>query len=173
MKVLCQKCKSPNIYKQDGELCCMMCGKRTPITIAAPIIKTEKKEKKLMTRKKECRNCGRLMVIQQDYLCGGCHGSVKGIVKNSPEYLSALDEAKKRFTDPEYKRGRSKNIKNMEKAEPVKRAIGTVAINKDHEEYDIKKDFHRSPALDLLVFERDCLQNRVSKLNQVIDILRT
>lgn len=41
MKTPCLKCQSPNVYEQDGELCCMMCGKRAPISGATKIIITE------------------------------------------------------------------------------------------------------------------------------------
>lgn len=31
MKIHCPKCKSPNVYQQEGEHGCMMCGERWPI----------------------------------------------------------------------------------------------------------------------------------------------
>lgn len=113
--MICPKCQSKNTYQDGYEMACMMCGKRWPIGAAASIntVKLSDKDGE-MSVKKQCRNCGREMVIQADGLCGGCYGTVhRKFEKGTEEYNEALAEAKKRFTDPNYK------IRSVEAQEPV------------------------------------------------------
>lgn len=75
-------------------MACMMCGKRWPIGAAASIntVKLSDKDGE-MSVKKQCRNCGREMVIQADGLCGGCNGARKellDIITRFPKQRSAL-----------------------------------------------------------------------------------
>ena len=121
--------------------------------------------------KKQCRNCERAMSIQQDGLCGGCNQSVVGFKKDSFEYLSALADAKKRFTDPDYKRSAQGVGKSPKKTVRAKRTIGTVVMKKGLEVVKSDKGI-KSSVVDLLITERNALQDRVFKLNQAIELLR-
>jgi hypothetical protein len=119
MRPPCPKCKAgpANIYFQDGEYVCIICGKHFPrsfIKSSVPPETNVKTEEKIMTEQKAennptprvCRNCRRPKTIQMDGLCGGCNATVyKKFTKGTPEYDAALASAKAHFTDPNYKRG--------------------------------------------------------------------
>lgn len=61
-------------------------------------IKPEKGEN-MQGERKPCRNCERVMTMQQDNLCGGCNESVRRarVKKGTPEYDQVLAQAKERF----------------------------------------------------------------------------
>lgn len=123
-KTQCIKCGSGNTYQQDGENACMMCGSRWPIVLEptqATVKETaaeqmEETDSAKNSRKKACRNCGRIMTIPGDGLCGGCYGAVHNkFTKGTPEYDAALEKAKIKLTDPNFKTGnnRSKKISKI------------------------------------------------------------
>jgi hypothetical protein len=121
MKQPCPKCKSLNTYSDSPNMACLMCGKRWPMNGQQPTVISKKTtveaEVNEMAIKKACRNCGRDKNIVGDGLCGGCYFSVKGMEKGTPEYDEELLSAKKRFTDPNY---RKKTAKQKPITKPAK-----------------------------------------------------
>jgi hypothetical protein len=121
MPILCPKCGSPNKYEEGINFACMMCGTRWPINGATPIIikkeardiddadilkLTEGETMAIKARIRPCRNCDRTKAIQADGLCGSCNNAVyKKFTKGTPEYTAALAEAKKRVSDPNFRKG--------------------------------------------------------------------
>ena len=120
-KVQCPKCGSKFTYIDDGQNACKYCGERWPINGAAPIVyKKLSEEDILMSEKRVCANCERPKPIIGRGLCGGCYYAArKAGEPGSPEYIKALAEAKKRFTDPDYKSGRGGN-RRTKKLSPEK-----------------------------------------------------
>jgi len=95
--MICPKCKSPNIYTQDGQNCCMMCGKRFPLEFRRKLISCETRKEFPMSKKGNCRNCERPSTIVADGLCGMCYGHVHAkYTKGTVEYDQALATAKHR-----------------------------------------------------------------------------
>lgn len=57
-----------------------------------------------MSGKRVCTNCGRPKPIIGRGLCGGCYYAGRKVGEpGSPEFIEALERAKERFTDPNYK----------------------------------------------------------------------
>ena len=109
-----------------------------------------------------CRNCGKEGQIVGDGLHSGCYYAVYNkFTKGTPEYDAALVEAKKRFTDPDYKPryGKRKKVKPETKV--------TVS--------ETKQPKHETKAelsiVDQLMAERNRLQGKVFKINQAIELL--
>jgi hypothetical protein len=87
MKAKCPKCQSGNVYGQEGELVCMMCGKRWY------------PDGGVMSRIAVCCNCGRETSIVAKGLCGVCYTAVHGkFDEGSDPYIAALLKAKERCT---------------------------------------------------------------------------
>lgn len=181
MKSSCPKCESSNTYQQDGQNACMMCGSRWPIVgTSSPILPAapdqQEKTSVSKSKKKPCRNCGRVMTIPCHGLCGGCYGAVYGkYKKGTPEYDKALEDAKARLTDPNH----SPYSRKRKKTEPlVVAAICTDNPEKAVEdipvEHALLKDELTGVALiiDKLRAERDFYSSMIAKIDQAIEILR-
>ena len=92
-------------------------------------------------KKDICGNCGRgPMGIVAHGLCGGCYGAVRNYGWGTPECNAALQEAKKHFTDPDYKRGSRGKSKKSGKNAPVKR--GGLSNNVIIEHLQEQRDEH-------------------------------
>jgi hypothetical protein len=139
----------------------MMCGKRWPPSRLSIVVKRESKQEKgesRMSTTKECRNCGRVKVIQADGMCGGCRGSVyKKYEKGTPEYDAALADAKARFTDPDH----------IERKKPAvyvkpKKDIQTPAPKPKEKQKDI---------IAILQDRRHELMEEVMQINQTISTI--
>jgi hypothetical protein len=114
----------------------MMCGQRWPI-VSEPTQATvketaaeqmEETDSAKNSRKKACRNCGRIMTIPGDGLCGGCYGAVKGkFTKGTPEYDTALAQAKIKLTDPNFKPGN--NRRGIKQKKNITKNITTAATS--------------------------------------------
>lgn len=195
---LCPKCGSRNTYQQDGENHCMMCGSIWSVgstcPAKAPAAPSQKEEIPVSeSKKKPCRNCGRVMTIPCDGLCGGCYGAVYGKhEKGTPEYDKALADAKARFTDPNYDPHRRKHsekiappsvvicMDNSEKAAdiPVKKMPPEILNHERLTEWARKKTplqdaFTRMPLIvDKLRAERDFHSAMIEKINKAIEILQ-
>jgi hypothetical protein len=94
-RLKCPKCQSGNVYGQEGELACMMCGKRW----------YPQRTGGIMSKIGECVNCKRETSIVAKGLCGVCYTSVHGkFDEGSDPYIAALLKAKERCavlkTDP-------------------------------------------------------------------------
>lgn len=116
----CPKCESVNTYLIDGMGACRTCGERWLPEGLKPYTggKTEEEEMK----KGVCGNCGRgHLGIAGHGLCGGCYAAVRAFQWGTPECNAALLEAKKRFNDPNHKRGGWKKAKKPGKPAPAKR----------------------------------------------------
>mgnify|MGYP001451872754 CR=1 FL=1 len=84
-RLKCPKCQSGNVYGQEGELVCMMCGKRWY------------PEGGIMSRIAVCSNCKRETSIVAKGLCGVCYTAVHGkFDEGSDPYIEALLKAKER-----------------------------------------------------------------------------
>jgi DNA-directed RNA polymerase subunit RPC12/RpoP len=137
----------------------------------AAIINISRKEEKTMAKTTNCRNCGRGKPIVQDGLCGGCVGSFyrNKYQKGTPEYDTALAEAKKRFTDPSYKRlPRGRAAKNQTDNPDYKKA---TEENREHYKHVADEIVNRNPVIELLIKQRNELQEKVFKINQAIELL--
>jgi hypothetical protein len=89
VSVKCPKCQSGNVYGQEGELACMMCGKRW----------YPENREVVMSRIAVCTNCNRETSIVAKGLCGVCYTSVHGkFDEGSDPYIAALLKAKERCT---------------------------------------------------------------------------
>jgi hypothetical protein len=87
MKAKCPKCQSGNVYGQEGELACMMCGKRW----------YPENREVVMSRIGECVNCKRTTSLVAHGMCGTCYNAVHNkFEKGTPEYDAALLKAKER-----------------------------------------------------------------------------
>jgi len=140
----CPKCQSGNIYGQEGELVCMMCGKRW-----------YPERKVVMSRIGDCSNCKRETSIVAKDLCGVCYTAVHGkFEEGAAEYKEALLKAKERCTGlevvPAKRKGRAK-----------KEASSTVAA-------EVTED---SSIVASLKAKRDELMDKVFKLNQAIEVI--
>lgn len=148
---------------------CVMCGEFFP----PPGVKDyvyKKLEEEDMPRKRKCRNCGRLMNIVGDDLCGGCYFAVRGMTKGTPEYDAALAAAKKRFSDPNYKPtrgGARKGTGPKPKVEKKYKELPTLKTIKPKTE----KPLTSLTALDMLIAERNMHQAKVFQINKAIEIL--
>jgi hypothetical protein len=111
----------------------MMCGKRWPIQYQIQSMKTggdkmEEVKRYPSGKTGVCINCLLTKYIAAaDGHCAACHEAVKGIKPGTPEYTTALSDAKKRIM---VKQKQQRN-KNKVKANPVKPAI-TPAVNLVH-----------------------------------------
>ena len=80
-----------------------------------------------MAERGKCDNCERdNLYIVAHGICGACYGAVRQCGWGTPECEAALAEAKKRFTDPNYKRGGKKKIAPAKKATGKKTGISKV-----------------------------------------------
>jgi hypothetical protein len=70
----CIKCTSRNVYFQDGQYACMMCGTRFYMASVKPIIIKKAEDEEMAVR--EYKNCGRIKTIVMKGMCGGCNGVV-------------------------------------------------------------------------------------------------
>jgi hypothetical protein len=133
---------------------------------AKPIVVTKLSEEDEMPTKpkpRQCRNCGRVKVILGDDLCSGCYCSVRGYEKGTAAYDERLAAAKKRFSDPNYKstRGGDRRSKKLS-PEKIKKIVMPFFPNKDQD---------KITAEDILIAERNGLQDRIFKINQALEIL--
>lgn len=147
MKSKCPKCQSGNVYGQEGELVCMMCGKRW-----------YPERKVVMSRIGDCSNCGRETSIVAKDLCGVCYTAVHNKhEEGTAEYKEALKKALERCTGlvtaPAKRKGRAKKEK----------ALTTVVA-------EVTED---SAVVSSLKSKRDELMDKVFKLNQAIEIIET
>lgn len=121
-------------------------------------------------RKKECKNCHRVMSIQMRGLCGGCNNVAKCLAPGSPEYQKALAEAAKRFNDPNYKHGNRHTVKKQsaEAAAPKKSVL-------DHTIKQVARAGRTGiPAIIAQARdERDFHMAEVEKLRKAINILES
>lgn len=150
-----------------------MCGPRWPINGATPIIiKKEARDiddadilkltedEEMATR--ACRNCGRVRKIIGDDLDSGCYYVVRKLTKGTPEYNEALAAAKKKFGDPNYKRGAGPR-----KSQKGKKTVRSMAA-----------PVHSANITDLAVIDqlnemRDQHLAAAKKLDQAIELLST
>lgn len=144
MKTLCPKCQSGNVYYQEGEWACMMCGKRW-----------YPERKVVMSRIAVCMNCGCETSIVAKDLCGVCYTAVHNkFEEGTAEYKEALKKALERCTGlvtaPAKRKGR-----------PKKEASSTVAA-------EVTED---SSIVASLKAKRDELMDKVFKLNQAIEVI--
>lgn len=171
MPTRCPKCGSPNKYEEGINYACMMCGTRWPINEATPIIiKKEARDidaadilkitegKEMATR--ACRNCGRVRKIIGDDLDSGCYYAVRKLTKGTPEYNEALARAKKKFGDPNYKRGAGP--KKLKKAKKPVRSMAVTAHSGNIAE---------NAVIDQLTETRDQYLAKADKLTQAIELL--
>lgn len=100
----CPKCGSVNTYVIDGMGACRTCGGRWLPEGQNPYNKRNMEEEDM--KKGVCGNCSRgpMGIVAHD-LCGGCYAAVRNYGWGTSECQAALAEAKKRFSDPSYKRG--------------------------------------------------------------------
>jgi PhnA Zinc-Ribbon. len=151
----CPKCRSINVYIDDGMFACRHCGERW-----MPEFKPYKKVKEdEMSTEKVCKNCGRTKPITGRGFCGGCYFSAKKFPVGSPEYLDALRRAKERFTDPNYKASAKKTTLKV-----VKQSTSSVVKQ-------IPAQISEITALDMLIAERGQYQEKIKKITQAIEIL--
>ena len=138
----CPKCQSGNIYQQAGDNHCQA----------------------------KCRNCGREKNIVGDGLCSGCYFAAKPFEKGTADHDEALAEAKKRFTDPGYKRlprGRAAKKKGLVgSVQPIEKIIKTKLAKPE-----TKSVVADVSVVDQLIAERNRLQDKVFKINQAIELL--
>lgn len=180
----CPKCNSPNVYGQDGEHACMMCGNRWPMNGVNPVIPLEalatlgkynRQKEKTMTsytnRKKPCRNCERTMLIMGNGLCGGCYYAVKnsGHEKGTPEYDVILAAAKERFTSTDHKRTTVKLKSKKLSPETIKKlkTKGRVLLSIKHNGGDPEM----CGVIAKLQTERNAALAKADKLAQAIKLL--
>lgn len=179
----CPKCGARPAHIQNGCYHCMMCGKDWPVSgavLIAPItIKdVEEKKEKIMedqNRKKPCKNCERVMVIQSHGMCGACNGSVKGLAPGSPEYLQKLAETKTRVTDRNYKgHGNRHTIKKQpkilspEKIKKIKTHVKALQLKSSGE---VPADM--ALVIASMEMQRDSFMASADKIQKAIDILRS
>ena len=164
----CTKCQLGNTYFQDGQWACLMCEERfpkivspgrTPEIPSSDVEKQEKERVKDMAERK-CRNCGREQKIIGDGLCSGCYWKVyKKFTKGTPGYDAALVEAKKQFTDPDYKAQRGGSRPHPKKTEkPIKE--------------NLKAQQPENSIVGQLINARNILQDKIFKINQAIELLK-
>lgn len=160
----CPKCSSPNVYQQDGENACMMCGTRFP----RQFIKKEETVGEKKRDKKVCRNCERVAVISGDGLCGRCYYAVwKVSLKNgTPEYDAALAEAKIKIMDPYYRIKRPGQIlpENIKKLKTKAKVLLKIKRNGG--------DPEMSGVIATMQMERERLLAKADKLAQAIELLQ-
>ena len=157
----CPKCNSRPAYTQEGSYVCLMCGKRWPVNGVKPIVISKVEED--MPEKRDCRNCGRIMTIMADGLCGGCYKFVyRKYTKGTAAYDLALIEAKERFTDSEYKTRRPRVAKAAEPAEAT-----TASVNDPPKPKKQDKDI-----LSVLEDRRHVLMDEVCVINQTIATIK-
>lgn len=174
----CPKCGSGNVYQQDGEHACMMCGKRWPLEGANPIIITKAfKERDVMVEviKKYpcgkigvCVNCRReVWIADKEGLCGSCHASVDGAIIGTPEYAAYLQEAKERLNKKSRRGRKPKETKPIspEKIGGVKTHVKALGIKHNG------GDPSMAHVLATLQIERLSLLDKVDKIKQAIDLL--
>jgi hypothetical protein len=124
----------------------------------------ETKKKRSKSKLRPCRNCGRVKNIIGDDLCGGCYFAVRIWKKGTPVYDQRLADAKKRFTDPDYKeRGGCRHKKKT-------KAI-TSNLTAPDPEKKATKQLENITVTDMMIAERDLLLDRVQRLNTAIELL--
>lgn len=78
----CGKCDSTMVYRDRDpytgaiSICCQTCGNRWPG--GGPGFYMAEREE-IMSMKRECKNCRRVMAITQEGMCGYCYLKVKGL----------------------------------------------------------------------------------------------
>lgn len=121
----CPKCQSPNTYTQDGQNCCMMCGKRWPIngqnqTIYQELTGRKRMEKTSSGKTGPCINCGRTKLIADRFgHCSSCCLAVKDLDPGTAAYTAALASARERLSSGNV--GRAPRARHAEKS-PRKKA---------------------------------------------------
>lgn len=182
-KTQCIKCGSGNTYQQDGENACMMCGSRWPIVLEptqATVKETaaeqmEETDSAKNSRKKACRNCGRIMTIPGDGLCGGCYGAVHNkFTKGTPEYDAALEKAKIKLTDPNFTPGN--NRRGIKQKKNIIKNITTETVQGESLVAPALKylnDLNDPITTTIAHLKAEVLKNdqRRAKLSQAIEIL--
>ncbi len=118
-----------------------------------------------MSEKKVCKNCGRPKPILGRGLCGGCYYAAKKYPAGSTEYLNALARAKERFTDPNYKAYARTDHKKTTTPKTIKPE--TQKRPKPQ-----PQNLSEITVLDMLIAERNMYQEKISKINQAIEILQ-
>lgn len=182
--MLCPKCNSNNTYFDGIDNACRTCGKRwlrdgyqpRPVIINKETCHScegrnpeRERTMKDKNRLRACRNCGRKMTIQSDDMCGGCNSAVyKKFEKGTPEYAAALAEAKKRFTDPNYKPGRKHPKKSVSELPTSEyKSARQQLLDAKIIGYTVIDDSFRKK----LAVLRDYLRDKADKIDQAIELL--
>ena len=102
-----------------------------------------------------CKNCGRTKKLSGRDLCGSCYSTVREYGWGTPECIAALAEAKKKFGDPNYKRGEWGKVKTTSKPAPAK----------------TRHNISEAAIIDQLKEQREDHLTAAKKLEQAIELL--